>query len=133
MTNDILSFPKIRRPGVEVTLWEAQRGRPQEDVLLAELTCQGYQALPWEVEPNQNYLPHAHVYAETLWVVRGTITLVLPIDRRMLELMPGDRVLVPPGTLHTTFAGPEGARYLVATRLTGTVAVVLRSGARLSL
>ncbi len=51
-----------------------------------------------------------------MWVVAGTLTVILPADGRLLELLPGDRIEVPQGVLHGVMAGAEGATYLLATR-----------------
>ncbi len=115
MTDNVLPLPERPRPKVAVTLWEGRR-RPHLEQLRAQLAAEGYQAVKWASDPNQVYMAHAHIYSELLWLVEGTLTVVLPADRRMLELNPGDRVEVPAGTLHATQAGPEGAIYLAATR-----------------
>ncbi len=115
MTYNPLSLPERPRPKVAVTLWEGRK-RPRLEELREQLAREGYQAVKWASNPNQVYLAHAHIYGEVLWLVEGSLTLVLPADRRMLELNPGDRVEVPAGTLHGTQAGPEGALYLAATR-----------------
>jgi hypothetical protein len=46
----------------------------------------------------------------------GNLTVILPVEKRLLELLPGDRVEVPQGVVHGTMAGAEGAVYLLATR-----------------
>ncbi len=111
----ILPFPEHPRPSVVVTLWQ-ERGRPDVEKLRAQLTGSGYEVIRWTSGPNQVYVPHAHIYAELLWLIDGSLTVVLPADGRLLELNPGDRVEVPAGILHASQAGPEGAVYLAATR-----------------
>lgn len=110
-----IPFPEMPRPEVTVVLWEA-RGRPQLEALRARLVADGYQAIRWDSKPHQIYLAHAHIYTEVLWLVAGSLTMILPASRRLLELNAGDRVEVPAGTLHAVQAGPEGATYLAATR-----------------
>lgn len=111
----VLPFPHFDRPRVRVTLWEGPRP-PAEDALRAELAEGGYQAVKWSNEPATGYPPHAHIYPETLWVVSGSLTLILPAEERLIELLPGDRAAVPQGVLHGTMAGADGAVYLLATR-----------------
>ena len=53
---------------------------------------------------------------ESLWVVGGEITF--GIDGQAHRLGPGDRLMLPAGTIHTAHAGPHGARYLIGQRHT---------------
>jgi quercetin dioxygenase-like cupin family protein len=111
----VVSFPSFAKPRALVTLWEGP-GRPEEQALRARLTGEGYQVVGWHNEPAQGYPPHAHVYPELLWLLRGSLTVILPVERRLLELEPGDRIEIPIGLVHGTMAGSEGASYLLATR-----------------
>jgi quercetin dioxygenase-like cupin family protein len=111
----VLKFPSRPRPAVQVTLWEG-RSRPNEEALRIRLSEEGYQAVKWSNEPAEGYPPHAHIYPEVLWVLSGNVTLILPVENRLLELEPGDRVEVPAGMSHGTMAGPDGVSYLLATK-----------------
>lgn len=111
----VLSFPKFARPAVRVTLWE-EPGRPAEEILRGRLAAEGYQAVRWSNEPATGYPPHAHIYPELLWLVSGSLTLILPAEDRLIELAPGDCAAIPQGLVHGTMAGAEGAVYLLATR-----------------
>jgi quercetin dioxygenase-like cupin family protein len=111
----VVAFPKFVRPTAHVILWESRR-RPDEVELRARLAADGYGVVGWRNEPATGYPPHAHIYPELLWLVSGNLTIILPVEKRLLELAPGDRVEVPQGVVHGTMAGPEGAVYLLATR-----------------
>lgn len=111
----MLAFPRFGRPVVQVVLWD-ETGRPVEDTLRARLVEGGYGVVRWANDPATGYPPHAHIYPELLWLVSGNLTVILPAENRMLELMPGDRVEMPQGVVHGTMAGAEGAVYLLATR-----------------
>lgn len=113
--SETLPFPHFPRPAVQVTLW-AEPGTPVEADIRARLIADGYQAVKWQNEAATGYPPHAHIYPETLWLLEGSLTVVLPAESRLLDLTPGDRVELPKGVLHGTMAGPEGAVYLLATR-----------------
>jgi quercetin dioxygenase-like cupin family protein len=115
MSNKILSFPTLPKPTARVILWEGP-GRPTEEMLRGRLTADGYQAVKWANEAGTGYPPHAHIYPELLWLVSGSLTVILPAESRMLELAPGDRVELPRGVSHGTMAGADGAVYLLATR-----------------
>ena len=111
----VIAFPKFAKPAVQVTLWN-EPGRPHEQTLRARLAAEGYGVVKWQNEPATGYPPHAHVYPELLWLISGSLTIILPVDRRLLELTPGDRIEMPQGTVHGTMAGADGAVYLLATR-----------------
>ena len=112
---NVLSFPSIRKPVVRVSLWDGP-GRPTEETLRARLTADGYQAVKWANDPGTGYPPHAHIYPELLWLITGSLTVVLPTEARLLELAAGDRIEIPRGLAHGTMAGADGADYLLATR-----------------
>lgn len=111
----VLDFPKFKRPVVQVVLWD-EPVRPAEEALRARLVEAGYAVVRWTCEPATGYPPHVHIYPELLWLVSGSLTIVLPAEKRMLELLPGDRAELPQGMVHGTMAGAEGAVYLLATR-----------------
>jgi quercetin dioxygenase-like cupin family protein len=113
--NTILSFPSIPRPAVQVSLWDGP-DRPAEETLRARLAADGYQAVKWSSDPGTGYPPHAHIYPELLWLITGSLTVILPAENRLLELSTGDRIEIPRGLSHGTMAGADGAAYLLATR-----------------
>ena len=110
-----IRFPSFPKPAGQVVLWEGP-GKPTEEGIRERLAAQGYGVVRWTNEPATGYQPHAHIYPETMWVLSGSLTVILPADGRLLELLPGDRIEVPPGILHGAMAGTEGATYLLATR-----------------
>ncbi|MCU0508611.1 MAG: cupin domain-containing protein [Anaerolineae bacterium] len=110
-----LQFPDFPKPQVRVTLWEG-RGKPVEQEIRDRLTSEGYGVVKWNSEGATGYGPHAHIYPETMWVIEGSVTVALPTDGRLIELLPGDRIEIPQGVLHAVVAGAEGAAYLLATR-----------------
>lgn len=110
-----LRFPDFPKPQVRVVLWE-ERGKPAEQNIRDRLTADGYGVVKWSSEAATGYGPHAHIYPETLWMLEGNVTVALPADGRLIELLPGDRIEIPQGVLHAVIAGAEGAAYLMATR-----------------
>ena len=110
-----LPFPDFPRPQVRVVLWEGP-GKPAEARIRERLEADGYGVVRWRSEPETGFAAHAHIYPETMWVVAGSLTVALPAESRLIELLPGDRIELPQGTLHALMAGAEGAIYLLATR-----------------
>lgn len=68
----------------------------------------------WTDIAGTTYAPHAHQQDESLWVLDGEI--VFTIASREYRLRPGDRLMLPKGTMHGAHAGPRGAVYLIGER-----------------
>jgi len=98
---------------VEVLAWEG-RAAPREAELKQQLACEGFDAVVWSDGPGADYAPHQHEHDESLWVIRGEITFGIGGERHPLG--PGDRLMLPAGTVHTAVTGAEGATYLIGRR-----------------
>lgn len=84
---------------------------PGEQVLRARLEREGYSVFCWTDSPHTHYAAHAHDHDESIWLVSGSI--VFGAGGREIALRPGDRLMLPAGTVHTADAGPDGATYLI--------------------
>ena len=93
-----------------------EAGPPDESALRARLAEEGFDASVWSDPPGQDYPPHHHDHDESLWMVRGSMRF--GIGGRDHVLGPGDRLMLPAGTVHAALAGPEGATYLIGRRRT---------------
>ncbi|MBJ7597265.1 MAG: cupin [Candidatus Nephthysia bennettiae] len=60
----------------------------------------------WSNAPGDVYAEHSHSYEKVLYCVAGSITFTLR-DRK-LRLRTGDRMVLPPGTVHGAVVGPDG-------------------------
>ncbi|HZV52226.1 MAG TPA: AraC family ligand binding domain-containing protein [Candidatus Dormibacteraeota bacterium] len=60
----------------------------------------------WSNGPGYVYAEHSHPYEKILYCVAGSISFTLP--DRTIHLRPGDRMVLPPGTVHGAVVGPEG-------------------------
>jgi quercetin dioxygenase-like cupin family protein len=74
--------------------------------LMARLRQEADGCHSWSNGPGDVYGPHTHPYEKVLYCVAGSITFTLP-DRE-LRLLPGDRMVLPPGTVHGAVVGPDG-------------------------
>ena len=61
----------------------------------------------WSNAPGDVYGEHAHPFTKVLVCVRGSIEFRLG-DGRAMRLRPGDRMVLPPGTVHSAVVGPDG-------------------------
>ena len=62
----------------------------------------------WSNGPGDRYAPHSHAYEKVLYCVEGSVTFVLDAAGERLELTPGDRMVLPAGTVHAAEVGPDG-------------------------
>lgn len=95
---------------LQLVPWTATH-QPTREVLQPQLEAEGFSTLLWRDRPGAEYSPHSHDHDESLWVVEGEITF--GVGGRSYRLGPGDRLMLPRGTVHTAQAGPHGATYLI--------------------
>ena len=62
----------------------------------------------WSNGPDDRYAAHRHGYEKVLYCVDGSITFVLEARHERLELKPGDRMVLPAGTVHSAVVGGRG-------------------------
>lgn len=65
--------------------------------------------------PGREHPTHTHATDETLHIIDGTITF--EVDGGRSSCGPGDRLLLPAETPHSSVAGPEGCVYVIALRM----------------
>jgi hypothetical protein len=69
---------------------------------------------PWGNQPGDTYGRHSHGYHKVLFCLEGSITFHL--DEGDVELGPGDRLDIGPGTEHGATVGPNGCSCVEASR-----------------
>ena len=75
---------------------------------MARLRTEAEGCYPWSNGPGDRYAAHSHNYEKVLYCVDGSITFVLENEDKQLELKPGDRMVLPSGTVHSAVVGPTG-------------------------
>ena len=65
-----LSHPKVIR-------WEEDES-PTERAIEQILHDEGLSYYPWSNAPNDLYVPHLHTYHKIIYILRGSITFILP-------------------------------------------------------
>lgn len=89
-------------------------GATTGDRLRALLASEGLDASGWSNGPGDRYGAHAHDYDKVLVPSAGSITFELPELGRRLDLVAGDRLDLPAGTLHAAYVGGDGVTCLEA-------------------
>jgi len=78
-----------------------------EDLMTA-LRREAVSCYSWSNGPHDRYAAHSHSYNKILYCVDGSITFMLEREGKRLELKPGDRMVLPAGTVHSAIVGPGG-------------------------
>ena len=86
----------------------------------ADLRREGYELREGEIEPNLHRGSHAHEFNARLFVLEGSITLVVGADRWTYR--PGDACKILAGTMHEEHTEADGVRYLAGRRPAAEVA-----------
>ena len=109
-----IALTASERDAIEVADFGLSRLREQGLMLLVYVNTDRYCAKELVLYPHQECPEHRHPpfdgtpgKEETFRCRRGAVTL--RIDGRELVLQPGDQLTIPPNTLHSFRAAPEGA------------------------
>jgi quercetin dioxygenase-like cupin family protein len=81
---------------------------PTFDELMSKLKTEAGGCYSWSNGPGDRYAAHTHNYEKVLYCVDGSITFNLENEGRKIELKPGDRMVLQPGTVHSAVVGSRG-------------------------
>ncbi len=98
---------------LEVIPWR-EPAAPTERLLRERLEAGGFEVFRWRDGAGADYQPHTHDHDESLWVIEGE--MVFGAGGQEYRLGPGDRLMLPKGTVHSAHAGPHGVTYLIGQR-----------------
>ena len=87
---------------------------PSEEELRVRCRQEGLNSYTWSNAPGDKYPAHLHGYHKVIYVLRGSITWILPEHDLQIETGPGDRLDLPRGTLHGAEVGAQGVTCLEA-------------------
>jgi quercetin dioxygenase-like cupin family protein len=85
-----------------------------ETTAAAAFAAEDLEPYSWSNGPGDRYDEHSHPFHKVLFCIRGSITFHTPTGD--LGLAPGDRLDLPPGTVHGATAGPQGVTCMEAVR-----------------
>jgi quercetin dioxygenase-like cupin family protein len=81
---------------------------PSFDELMSKLRTEASGCYSWSNGPGDRYAAHHHNFEKVLYCVDGSITFVLENEGKILELKPGDRMVLPAETVHSAIVGTSG-------------------------
>lgn len=98
---------------LRITNW--QNSTPPTEAELRQIyRNEGLSPFAWSNAPGDSYASHTHSYDKVIFVLRGSITWILPDLDRRIDTRAGDRVDLPKGTRHAAEVGPHGVTCLEA-------------------
>ena len=99
------------------TAWDGD-GAPSRADVEGRFRAEGLDPSTWGNGPGDTYGWHSHGYHKVLYCVSGGIVFhVEGGDGRVdVDLAPGDRLDVPPGTRHAATVGPKGVECMEASK-----------------
>lgn len=89
---------------------------PTEKELAQILRDEGLSYYPWSNAAHDLYSLHLHTYDKIIYVVRGSISFILPDNNQTLTLHAGDRLELPAKTVHSATVGGQGVTCFEAHR-----------------
>ena len=87
--------------------------------LQKRMRAQGLAPYSWANSPGYVYAVHSHSYEKVLYCVHGSIRFELPDapdGERVVDLAPGDCMILPPGVRHSAVVGSQGVTCVEAPR-----------------
>jgi quercetin dioxygenase-like cupin family protein len=97
----------------EVTPWDGD-STPSQAEIRRIFENENLSPSTWSNGPGDKYSAHSHGYHKVLYCLRGSI--VFNVEGASVNLQPGDRLEIPPGTSHSADVGPEGVSCMEAAR-----------------
>jgi quercetin dioxygenase-like cupin family protein len=102
---------------MQIMRWQ-EATEPQESTLRERMQQEGLSPYSWSNGPGENYAVHSHSYEKVLYCVHGSIRFVMPDadSGAVVDLAPGDCLILPANTPHSAHAGPRGVTCMEAAR-----------------
>ncbi len=106
---------------VQVIRWQ-EATAPQEQDIRRRMQEQGLAPHLWSNGPYDTYAIHSHTYEKVLYCLRGSIRFELfdppgmAKEKEVIDLAPGDCLILPPGIRHSAYVGPQGVTCIEAPR-----------------
>jgi quercetin dioxygenase-like cupin family protein len=89
----------------QVTPWDGS-SKPSQSDIRQIFERENLSPSSWSNAPGDKYSAHSHSYHKILYCVEGGI--VFNVEGESVDLGPGDRLEITPGTSHSADVGPEG-------------------------
>lgn len=103
----------IKQEAVQVRRWQGGQ-HPTISTITRLMQQEGLRPYMWMNMPNHRYAVRSHGYKKVLYVVDGSLEILLPDSNETVRLRSGDRVDIPAGVRHAAIVGNGGAKCVEA-------------------
>jgi quercetin dioxygenase-like cupin family protein len=103
----------VHNDNVRVVRWHGGQ-HPTVSLITRLMKKEGLRPYMWRNAPNHRYAVRSHGYTKVLYVVDGTLELILPDSNQRVTLRSGDRTDIPAGIRHGAIVGKAGAQCVEA-------------------
>ncbi len=106
---------------VSLARWQ-ESAPPSEQALRQRMQQEGLSPYVWSNGSGEQYAVHLYTYEKVLYCVQGSIRFILPDypndtkKSTILDLNPGDCMVLPAGVRHSAQVGLDGVTCLEASR-----------------
>jgi quercetin dioxygenase-like cupin family protein len=103
----------VKHSNVRVIRWQGAK-HPTMSQINRMMHKEGLRPYLWKPSPNQRQPISSHGYHKVLFVIDGSLEVILPDSNQRVKLGKGDRLDVPRGIRHGLIVGGRGAECLEA-------------------
>lgn len=103
-----------RESEVRITRWTGAL-HPSLTNVTRKMQEEGLRPYMWTNMPNHRYAVRSHGFDKVLYVIEGTLELILPDSNERIKLRAGDRADIAAYVRHGTNVGLSGAKCVEAT------------------
>lgn len=103
----------VQQAVVKVNKWQGSQ-HPTLSNITRLMQQDGLRPYKWDTKPNQRFAVRSHGYTKVLYLVEGSMEIVLPDSNQRMKLRAGDRMEVPARVRHGGVTGSKGATCLEA-------------------
>ncbi len=111
-----------KQTAVQIQRWEGGQ-HPSLTTITRLMQQQGLRPYMWTNMPNYRYAVRSHGFTKILYVIDGSLELILPDSNERVKLRAGDRAEIPAGVRHGTIVGTSGAKCVEASANQGRARV----------
>jgi len=98
---------------IHVMRWKGNQ-HPTMTHIINDMKSKGLRPYMWFNSANHRYAVRSHNYDKVLYVLDGTLEVLLPDTNQRVILKSGDRIDIPAGVRHGTIVGSNGAKCVEA-------------------
>jgi len=98
---------------IRVTRWSGGE-HPTLSSITRAMKKENLRPYMWMNMANHRYAVRSHNYLKVLYVVEGSVDVILPDSNQQVKLRSGDRIDIPAGVRHGTNVGGGGAKCVEA-------------------